>query len=262
MPTSRTCASTSPRSPRCGRPRRSSPPRVRIHALVNNAGRVVASRTRLLTDDGFEATVGGNFLGHFALTTLLFPALAADGRVVGLGSDSTRMTKLERRRPVVGPPLQAVPRVRVLEARGAGLPARTRAPAHRGRRLPDVAARASRLGHQLLRAEACRHHRPRQRGRSHRRGALRMDRPGQGSRRLAVGAGGRRPGCRRTACSSARRANSRDRPCPRSRSPHPPTPPSVPPSGRTPRSGPASASPCECRASSAARVAPDPSAGG
>jgi NAD(P)-dependent dehydrogenase (short-subunit alcohol dehydrogenase family) len=66
-----------------------------IHALINNAGRVVASRTRLLTDDGFEATVGGNFLGHFALTTLLFPALAADGRVVGLGSDSTRMTKLE-----------------------------------------------------------------------------------------------------------------------------------------------------------------------
>jgi len=66
-----------------------------LHALVNNAGRVVASRTRLLTDDGFEATVGGNFLGHFALTTLLFPALAADGRVVGLGSDSTRMTRLE-----------------------------------------------------------------------------------------------------------------------------------------------------------------------
>lgn len=66
-----------------------------LHALVNNAGRVIASRTRLVTDDGFEATVGGNFLGHFALTTLLFPALAADGRVVGLGSDSTRMTKLE-----------------------------------------------------------------------------------------------------------------------------------------------------------------------
>ncbi len=66
-----------------------------IHALVNNAGRVIASRRRLLTDDGFEATVGGNFLGHFALTTLLFPALAPDGRIVGLGSDSTRMTKLE-----------------------------------------------------------------------------------------------------------------------------------------------------------------------
>ncbi|QNO37590.1 SDR family NAD(P)-dependent oxidoreductase [Protaetiibacter sp. SSC-01] len=66
-----------------------------LHALVNNAGRVVASRRRLETEDGFELTVGGNFLGHFALTTLLFPALAADGRVVGLGSDSTRMVRLE-----------------------------------------------------------------------------------------------------------------------------------------------------------------------
>src|SRR5690606_38511882 len=54
-----------------------------LHALVNNAGRVVASPERMLTDDGFELTVGGNFLGHFALTTLLFPALAADGRVIG-----------------------------------------------------------------------------------------------------------------------------------------------------------------------------------
>ncbi|WP_187264856.1 SDR family NAD(P)-dependent oxidoreductase [Homoserinibacter sp. GY 40078] len=66
-----------------------------LHALVNNAGLVIASRTRLLTADGFEQTVGGNFLGHFALTTLLFPALAPDGRVVGLGSDSTRMVRLD-----------------------------------------------------------------------------------------------------------------------------------------------------------------------
>ncbi|WP_168200362.1 SDR family NAD(P)-dependent oxidoreductase [Protaetiibacter larvae] len=66
-----------------------------LHALVNNAGRVLPSRVRQLTEDGFEAIVGGNFLGHFALTTLLFPALAADGRVVGLGSDSTRMVRLE-----------------------------------------------------------------------------------------------------------------------------------------------------------------------
>jgi len=66
-----------------------------IDALINNAGRVVASRRRLLTDDGFEATVGGNFLGHFALTTLLFPALTPTGRVVGLGSDSTRMVRLD-----------------------------------------------------------------------------------------------------------------------------------------------------------------------
>ncbi len=66
-----------------------------LHGLLNNAGRVVASRHRLLTDDGHELTVGGNFLGHFALTTLLFPALAADGRVVGMGSDSTRMVRLD-----------------------------------------------------------------------------------------------------------------------------------------------------------------------
>lgn len=66
-----------------------------LHGLVNNAGRVVASRRRMLTDDGFEATVGGNFLGHFALTTLLFPALAERGRVVGMGSDSTRMVRLD-----------------------------------------------------------------------------------------------------------------------------------------------------------------------
>jgi NAD(P)-dependent dehydrogenase (short-subunit alcohol dehydrogenase family) len=66
-----------------------------LHGLVNNAGRVVASRRRLLTDDGFEATVGGNFLGHFALTTLLFPALAEGARIVGMGSDSTRMVPLD-----------------------------------------------------------------------------------------------------------------------------------------------------------------------
>jgi NAD(P)-dependent dehydrogenase (short-subunit alcohol dehydrogenase family) len=66
-----------------------------LHGLVNNAGRVVASRHRMLTDDGFEATVGGNFLGHFALTTLLFPALAEGARVVGMGSDSTRMVRLD-----------------------------------------------------------------------------------------------------------------------------------------------------------------------
>ena len=66
-----------------------------LHGLVNNAGRVVASRHRQLTEDGFELTVGGNLLGHFALTTLLFPALAADGRVVGMGSDSTLMVRLD-----------------------------------------------------------------------------------------------------------------------------------------------------------------------
>jgi len=66
-----------------------------LDALLNNAGRVVASRTRLETVDGLEETVGVNFLGHFALTARLFPALAPTGRVVGLGSDSTRMVRLD-----------------------------------------------------------------------------------------------------------------------------------------------------------------------
>lgn len=66
-----------------------------LHALVNNAGLVVASRRRQVTEDGYELTVGGNFLGHFALTTLLFPALAENGRVIGMGSDSTLMVRLD-----------------------------------------------------------------------------------------------------------------------------------------------------------------------
>lgn len=65
-----------------------------LHALVNNAGQVVASRRRRITEEGFEFVLGGNFLGHAALTALLLPALAADGRIVGLGSESTRMVRL------------------------------------------------------------------------------------------------------------------------------------------------------------------------
>ncbi len=61
--------------------------------LVNNAGLVVASRKRTTTKDGLELEVGGNFVGHFALTALLFPVLR--DRVVGLGSLSTMMTKLD-----------------------------------------------------------------------------------------------------------------------------------------------------------------------
>lgn len=61
--------------------------------LVNNAGLVVASPRRKTTKDGLELEVGGNFVGHFALTALLFPVLR--DRVVGLGSMATKMTKLD-----------------------------------------------------------------------------------------------------------------------------------------------------------------------
>ncbi|HXR44662.1 MAG TPA: SDR family NAD(P)-dependent oxidoreductase, partial [Pseudolysinimonas sp.] len=66
-----------------------------LDALINNAGQVGAGRRRQTTVDGFERTVGGNFLGHFALTAQVFPALARNGRVIGLGSDSTRMVRLD-----------------------------------------------------------------------------------------------------------------------------------------------------------------------
>jgi NAD(P)-dependent dehydrogenase (short-subunit alcohol dehydrogenase family) len=66
-----------------------------IAGLANNAGLVVAPRKRQETADGFELIVGGNFLGHFALTALIFSSLAPNGRVVGMGSDSTRMVRLD-----------------------------------------------------------------------------------------------------------------------------------------------------------------------
>ncbi len=66
-----------------------------IDGLINNAGQVGGGRRRQTTADGLERIVGGNFLGHFALTAQVFPALAPTGRVVGLGSDSTRMVRLD-----------------------------------------------------------------------------------------------------------------------------------------------------------------------
>ncbi len=61
--------------------------------LVNNAGLVISPARRQTTSDGLELLVGGNFVGHFALTALVFPVLR--DRVVGLGSFATRMTPLE-----------------------------------------------------------------------------------------------------------------------------------------------------------------------
>lgn len=65
-----------------------------IDALVNNAGLVIVPRRRQVTADGLELIVGGNALGHLALTAQMFPALAPAGRVVWLGSMSTRMVRL------------------------------------------------------------------------------------------------------------------------------------------------------------------------
>ncbi len=58
----------------------------RIDVLINNAGIMAIPRT--LTEDGFEAQIGTNHLGHFALTGLLFDHLAEapSPRVVNVSS--------------------------------------------------------------------------------------------------------------------------------------------------------------------------------
>jgi NAD(P)-dependent dehydrogenase (short-subunit alcohol dehydrogenase family) len=66
-----------------------------IDGLINNAGLTIPSRRRARTADGLELVVGTNFLGHFALTAQLWPALTATGRVIGLGSMATRMVRLD-----------------------------------------------------------------------------------------------------------------------------------------------------------------------
>lgn len=68
----------------------------RLDGLVLNAGMVSGSARRRTTPDGNELVFGTNFLGHFALTALLWQSLVASpgSRVVGLGSFVTHMVRL------------------------------------------------------------------------------------------------------------------------------------------------------------------------
>ncbi|MBC7590157.1 MAG: SDR family NAD(P)-dependent oxidoreductase [Salinibacterium sp.] len=63
----------------------------RLDGLILNAGTTVGSNERQVSVDGFELTMATNFIGHFALTALAWPALVRteSSRVVGLGSLST-----------------------------------------------------------------------------------------------------------------------------------------------------------------------------
>jgi NAD(P)-dependent dehydrogenase (short-subunit alcohol dehydrogenase family) len=67
-----------------------------IDVLVNNAG-VMAIPRRTLTPDGFEMQFGTNYLGHFALTALLLPALlrSLSPRVVTVASLAHRSAQLD-----------------------------------------------------------------------------------------------------------------------------------------------------------------------
>ncbi|WP_370330792.1 SDR family NAD(P)-dependent oxidoreductase [Mycolicibacterium hippocampi] len=55
-----------------------------VDILINNAGLVAQTRTE--TVDGFEVTLGTNFLGPFALTNLLFDRVGS--QIINVGSDA------------------------------------------------------------------------------------------------------------------------------------------------------------------------------
>jgi NAD(P)-dependent dehydrogenase (short-subunit alcohol dehydrogenase family) len=64
----------------------------RLDGLLNNAGLMALPLTR--TIDGFEMQMGTNHLGHFALTSLLFPLLIkSQGRVVSVSSIMHRFAR-------------------------------------------------------------------------------------------------------------------------------------------------------------------------
>lgn len=58
-----------------------------VDILINNAGAVTQHRTE--TVDGFETTLGTNFLGPFALTNLLFGRVRS--QIINVGSDAHKM---------------------------------------------------------------------------------------------------------------------------------------------------------------------------
>lgn len=69
----------------------------RLDGLVLNAGTTSGSSQRHETEDGFESIMATNFIGHFALAALAWPALTGTpgARVVGLGSIATLLVPLD-----------------------------------------------------------------------------------------------------------------------------------------------------------------------
>lgn len=67
----------------------------RLDVLLNNAG--IMTTPYFLTKDGFEAQMGTNHLGHFALTGLLFDLLkkTPDSRIVNVSSSAHKQGKMD-----------------------------------------------------------------------------------------------------------------------------------------------------------------------
>ncbi len=61
-----------------------------VDILINNAGMVAQRRSD--TVDGFEITLGTNFLGPFALTNLLFDRVRS--QIINVGSDAHKMASI------------------------------------------------------------------------------------------------------------------------------------------------------------------------
>lgn len=62
-----------------------------VDILINNAGLVAQNRRE--TVDGFEITLGTNFLGPFALTNLLFERVRS--KIINVGSDAHRSATID-----------------------------------------------------------------------------------------------------------------------------------------------------------------------
>jgi NAD(P)-dependent dehydrogenase (short-subunit alcohol dehydrogenase family) len=69
-----------------------------VDGLILNAGATTGPRRRSTTDDGNEWVLATNFLGHFALAALAWPALkrTPGSRLVGLGSIAPRLVRLDQ----------------------------------------------------------------------------------------------------------------------------------------------------------------------
>ena len=100
-----------------------------LDLLINNAGVMVPPLTR--TEDGFELQFGTNHLGHFALTNLLLDHVT--GRVVTVSSTGHRMGRSTSTTSTGSAALQAVARLRAVQARQPAVHRRAPAPADRRR---------------------------------------------------------------------------------------------------------------------------------